>query len=140
MHSSDTTEKELHARGEAVRRQLVGEARFLNSGQTTYADPLMKEFLETTTTAVFGVFWSRPGLDLKTRTLVVCISDITGGHLEELDIHLQMALRMGWSRTELSEAILQLLGYVGAPATRDAMKVASRLFGRLDDVLPEAGE
>lgn len=133
---SDTTEADLHARGEAVRRQLVGDERFAHSAATTYSDPVMKEFLAVTTTSVFGNVWARPGLDLKLRTLIVCISDAATGCFDELDIHLQMALRLGWTREELTEALLQLLGYIGAPRTREALKVASGVFKRQDEGRP----
>ena len=42
-----------------------------------------------------------------------------------------MARRQGWTEEELSEAILHLLGYVGAPLVRDAMLVATRVFTEL---------
>lgn len=133
-------EKALHARGEAVRRQLVGEERFKRSGSTTYADPLMQEFLSVTTTAVFGTLWSRQGIDLKTRTLICVISDAATGREAELDIHLQMALRMGWTRDELKEVLLHLLGYVGAPLARDAMLVLSAVCRRMDNEGERADE
>jgi 4-carboxymuconolactone decarboxylase len=41
---------------------------------------------------------------------------------------LRMALRQGWTETELTEALIHLLGYCGAPAARDALLVASRVF------------
>ncbi len=130
MSTPSFTQDDLHARGEAVRRELVGEERFVKSGAGTYADPMMREFLHVATTSLFGNIWARPGLDLKTRVLVVCISDIATGRFDELDIHLQMAIRQGWTRDELREAILQLLGYVGAPSTREAMKICSEVLHR----------
>ncbi|HVZ45243.1 MAG TPA: carboxymuconolactone decarboxylase family protein [Ramlibacter sp.] len=130
MSTSRFTQEDLHARGEAVRRELVGEERFAKSGSGTYADPMMKEFLHVATTSVFGNIWARPGLDLKLRVLIVCISDIATGAFDELEIHLQMAIRQGWTREELMEAILQLLGYIGAPSTREAMKVCSEVWHR----------
>ena len=39
-----------------------------------------------------------------------------------------MALRQGWTEKELTEALIHLLGYCGAPASRDALLVASRVF------------
>jgi 4-carboxymuconolactone decarboxylase len=39
-----------------------------------------------------------------------------------------MALRQGWTEDELTEVILHLLGYVGAPLVREAMLTASRVF------------
>jgi 4-carboxymuconolactone decarboxylase len=42
-----------------------------------------------------------------------------------------MALRQGWTEEELTEALIQLLGYVGAPLSRDALLVASRVFAEM---------
>ncbi len=130
MTHPNPTEKDLHALGEEVRRKLVGEERFARSGAGSYADPMMKEFLKVATTSLFGNIWARPGLDLKMRTMIICISDIATGRFDELDIHLQMAIRQGWTREEITEAVLQLLGYVGAPSTREAMKIASEVLAR----------
>jgi 4-carboxymuconolactone decarboxylase len=130
MTHPNPTEKDLHALGEEVRRKLVGEERFARSGAGSYADPMMKEFLKVATTSLFGNIWARPGLDLKMRTMIICISDIATGRFDELDIHLQMAIRQGWTREEITEAVLQLLGYVGAPSTREAMKIASDVLAR----------
>ncbi len=136
MNAPLTTEADLHHRGEEVRKQLVGEERFRHSAETTYGDPMMKEFLKVATTSLFGVIWSRPGIDLKMRTLIVCIADIATGCFDELDLHLQMAIRQGWTREEIQEVILQLLGYVGAPSTREAMKVASDVWQRHEKGAP----
>ena len=65
------------------------------------------------------------------RTLVCVVSDAATGREPELAIHLRMALREGWTEAELTEVLLHLLGYVGAPLTRDAMLVASRVFAEM---------
>lgn len=124
-------ESQLHQKGAEVRRKLLGDDWVEKSGRTTYADPVMQKFINVTTEAVFGTLWTRPGLDLKTRTLVCVVSDAATGREPELAIHLRMALRQGWSEDELTEALLHLLGYVGAPLTRDAMLVASRVFAEM---------
>ena len=124
-------ESELHRRGAEVRRKLLGDDWVEKSGRTTYADPVMQKFINVTTEAVFGTLWTRPGLDLKTRTLVCVVSDAATGREPELAIHLRMALRQGWSEEELTEVLLHLLVYVGAPLTRDAMLVASRVFAEM---------
>jgi 4-carboxymuconolactone decarboxylase len=121
-------DSEMHLRGSAVRRQLQGDAWVERASRTTYADPVMRTFIDVVTETVFGALWTRPGLDLKTRTLICVISDAATGHDAELEIHLRMALRQGWTEDELTEALLQLLGYVGAPSTRGALLVASRVF------------
>ena len=77
---------------------------------------------------MFGSLWTRPGIDLKTRTLICVVSDAATGRPEELAIHLQMALRHGWTKDELTEVLLHLLGYVGAPLVREAMLTAKKVF------------
>jgi 4-carboxymuconolactone decarboxylase len=124
-------DSETHRKGAAVRTQLLGEDWVQRQGRTTYADPVMRTFIDVTTEAVFGTLWTRPGLDLKLRTLICVVSDAATGHEAELAIHLRMALRQGWTENELTEALLHLLGYVGAPSVRDAMLVASRVFAEI---------
>ena len=124
-------ESELHRKGAEVRRRLLGDDWVEKSARTTYADPVMRKFIDVTTEAVFGTLWTRPGLDLKTRALVCVVSDAATGREPELAIHLRMALREGWTEEELTEVLLHMLGYVGAPLTRDAMLVASRVFAEM---------
>jgi len=121
-------DSELHAKGAAVRRELLGDARFERSNATTYGHPMMRQFIDIATTSIFGTLWARPGLDLKTRSLVVVASDAATGRVEELAIHLHMALRQGWTQQELTEVLLQLMGYVGAPLVREAMLTAIEVF------------
>jgi len=122
------TVSETYRKGEQVRRQLLGDAEAERIDRTVYADPVMQKFRDVALEGVFGLLWTRPGLDLKTRTLVCVVADAATGRADELAIHLRMALRQGWTEDELTEALLQLVGYVGAPLAREALLTASRLF------------
>jgi 4-carboxymuconolactone decarboxylase len=124
-------ESEAYRRGRQLRRELMGEAFVERVNQTAYADPLMQRFRDLTTETVFGTIWTRPGLDLKTRTLICVVSDAATGCTPELPIHLRMARRQGWTEDELVEALLQLTGYVGAPLIREAMLTATEVFAEL---------
>ena len=115
-------------KGREMRRKLLGDSYVDNIAATTYKDPQMQKFVDLTSETVFGALWTRPGLDLKTRTLITLVSDVSTGREPELAIHLRMALRQGWTEDELTETILHLLGYVGAPLVRDAMLVAVKVF------------
>jgi len=125
------SETETYRKGAALRRTLLGDEYVERANQKSYADPMMRTFIDVATEAVFGTLWTRPGLDLKTRTLICVISDAATAHEAELEIHLRMALRQGWTEEQLGEALLQLLGYCGAPAARDAMLIASRVFAQV---------
>lgn len=119
--------EDRNAIGAAVRRRLLGDKR-LGELSTTYQDPAMKAFIDVSTDMIFGSLWSRPGLDIKTRILIVCVSDTATGRTGVLGEHIRMAMNEGWTETELTEMLLQLIGYVGAPYVRDAMMIASKIF------------
>ncbi|HEX6610406.1 MAG TPA: carboxymuconolactone decarboxylase family protein [Hyphomicrobiaceae bacterium] len=121
-------QSELYTKGEAIRRQLRGDAEFERNKREYDADPVMKKFIDVATETVFGALWARPGLDIKTRTLVCVVSDAATGRHPELDIHLRFALKQGWTEDELTEVLLHLSGYVGVPLIREAMLVAKDVF------------
>ena len=119
---------ELYEKGMAKRRQLMGDAAVEAAGKGVYADPVMQKFLDVAVENVFGNLWTRPGLDDKTRALICVISDICTGREPELELHLRMALRQGWTEDELIEVLLHLSGYIGVPIIRESMLVASKVF------------
>ena len=122
---------ETHRKGQELRRQLMGDAFVERANQTVYADPIMKKFIDVATETVFGTLWTRPGLDLKTRTLVCVVSDAATARTPELAIHLRMARRQGWTEDELIEVLLHLSGYVGVPLIREAMLTAKEVFAEM---------
>ena len=121
-------ESELYRKGAEIRRQLLGDAAVEASAKGLYSDPVMKKFIDVAIENVFGALWGRPGLDIKTRALVCVVSDTCTARESELALHLRMALRQGWSEDELTEVLLHLSGYIGVPAIRGAMQVASKVF------------
>lgn len=122
---------ETHRKGQELRRQLMGDAYVERINQTVYADPVMKKFMDVAAETVFGALWTRPGLDLKTRTLICVVSDAATGRAPELAIHVRMALRQGWTEDELVEVLLHLSGYVGVPLTREALLTAKDVFAEM---------
>ena len=121
----------LREKGRAMRRKLMGEAYAKKLDGSVYTDPIMEKFAEGTQESIFGSLWTRPGLDLKTRALICVISDAVTGRVEELKLHLRFACNQGWTEDELSEALLHLTGYVGAPLVRGALLTAVELFKEL---------
>jgi 4-carboxymuconolactone decarboxylase len=122
------SKSELYQKGEAMRRKLRSDAEFEKNKSEYGADPQTQKFIDLATETVFGALWARPGLDLKTRTLVCVITDATMGRHAELDIHLRMALKQGWTEDELIEVFLHMSGYVGVPLVREAIFVARDVF------------
>ena len=125
------TDSPLRAKGRAMRRNLMGAAYADKLDQQLCADPIMEKFAALTQETLFGTLWTRPGLDLKTKTLICVISDTATGRAPELKLHIRFARNHGWTEDELVESILHLLGYVGAPLVREALLVARETFAEM---------
>src|SRR3546814_6422767 len=88
------TESENLKKGREMRRQLMGDALVERMAKNTYdGNPLMKKFGDYATEAVFGMLWTRPGLDLKTKTLICVVSDAATARWPEIAIHMRLADR-----------------------------------------------
>lgn len=72
---------------------------------------------------IYGEIWSRPGLDLKSRSLGVVAAMLALDKPNEMRIHLNGALNVGWTRTELRELFFLLGYYAGFPAAIEALKL-----------------
>ena len=121
-------ESENYKKGTEIRRRLMGAAYADKMNKSVYDDPMMQKFGDYAREAVFGMLWSRPGLDMKTRALICVVSDTPQARWPELAIHLRMARNEGWTEDELSEALMHLCGYIGLPAVREAMLIAKEVF------------
>ncbi len=87
------------------------------------------DFARMTVDWAFGGVMSQPGLDLRTRQLVLIASCVTLGYaMPQLRAHTEAALEAGASETEVVEMILQLLFYAGGPAVRNALVLADEVF------------
>lgn len=125
------SESENYRKGSEIRTTLMGEKYADRMAKSVYDDPMMKKFGDYAREAVFGMLWSRPGLDLKTKTLICVISDTAQARWPELAIHLRMARGQGWTEDELSEALMHLCGYIGLPSVREALLTAKEVFEEL---------
>jgi 4-carboxymuconolactone decarboxylase len=77
----------------------------------------------------FGEVINRPGLDLKTREIAMLASCISLGHaVPQLKAHIEAALNVGVTRTEVVETIIQIAFYAGFPAATNAMYIAKEVF------------
>ena len=119
---------ETYKKGAAARLDVMGPAMAEKMAKTVYTGPVMETFADYATEAVFGMLWTRPGLDHKTRAMITLSSDVCNQCWPELEIHLRFALNLGWTEEELTEALLHLGGYIGVPTVREAMLIADRVF------------
>jgi len=78
---------------------------------------------------IFGEIWARPGLDLRSRSLVVLGILIALRASDQLEFHIPAALKHGLTVAELEEVIYQASGYAGMPAAANARAVAVKILG-----------
>jgi 4-carboxymuconolactone decarboxylase len=115
------TEDELYQRGFETRAKVLSPEYIASMQQTP--SPLLQEFMQYTIKGAWGGVWSRPGLELKIRSLLSVTSLAILNRPHELRIHLRGALNLGWTVEELREVFLHLSPYAGSPVTLDGLMV-----------------
>ncbi len=83
---------------------------------------------EYATEACWGMVWTRPGLERKTRSLInlAMISALNRPH--ELKLHVKAAFNNGVTKDEIKEVLLQVATYCGVPAGVDSFRIAEEAF------------
>jgi 4-carboxymuconolactone decarboxylase len=82
----------------------------------------------------FGDVYSRPGLDLRAREIaVVAALSAMGNAAPQLKVHIQGALNVGVTRTEVIEIIMQMAVYAGFPAALNGISAAREVFAADDE-------
>lgn len=118
-------QEELLARGLDVTSKLWGDRA--GAGGLP-AHKVAPEFFRLVTQFVFGMFWSRPNLDLRSRSLCTVAQLAALGRTEELKGHLAGALRLGIKREELIEVLMQTACYAGVPAAVTSLNAAAEVL------------
>lgn len=88
----------------------------------------------------YDTVYERPGLDLKTRELLACALLASLGSPPELRTHLRGALRAGATETEVREALLFCVPYLGFPRVVAAFTQLEELLEAATKSPPSAGE
>jgi 4-carboxymuconolactone decarboxylase len=108
--------------GMAMRRTVLGDAHVDRA--VAAATPLTADFQDLITRYAWGEIWSRPGLDSRTRRILVIGTLLALGHWEELEMHVRAALRSNeLTEADVKEIVLQQAIYCGVPAANAAFRV-----------------
>jgi 4-carboxymuconolactone decarboxylase len=119
-------EKQRREAGLAVRRSVLGRAHVDRS--LAEADAFTAEFQDLITRYVWGEIWTRPGLEVRTRRILVLGTLIALSRWDELRLHARAALQSGdLSSADLKEIVLQQCMYCGVPAARTAFEALREL-------------
>jgi 4-carboxymuconolactone decarboxylase len=122
-------EKERREAGMNVRRKVLGDAHVDRASANT--TPLTAEFQDLITRYAWGEIWTRPGLDQRTRRVLVLGTLIALGRFEEFRMHSAAALREGgFTQADLKEIVLQQAVYCGVPAANSAFEILREITER----------
>jgi 3-oxoadipate enol-lactonase/4-carboxymuconolactone decarboxylase len=113
-------------RGMSVRRAVLGDAHVDRA--TAAITPETADFQDFITRYAWGEVWARPQLTRAQRSIATLASLVTGGHENELRMHVRAALRNGLTRTEIAEVIHHTALYAGLPAANSALAAMREVF------------
>ncbi|CAM3650067.1 carboxymuconolactone decarboxylase family protein [Polaromonas hydrogenivorans] len=114
-----------YEKGLATRRQVMGE-EFVAKALASVTD-FTRPIQEHITAKAWGDVWQRPGLDLKTRSLITVAMLTALGKQNELRGHLRGALNNGATPAELQEVLLHAAIYCGVPTAVEAFRTAAEV-------------
>jgi len=87
------------------------------------------DFVDMTIEWAMQGIMARPGLDLLTREYLLIASCTTLGHtIPQLKAHIDAALKLGASKQQIVEVILQMTFYAGGAAVSNALTYAKEVF------------
>lgn len=80
----------------------------------------------------FGDIYSRTSLNLREREIAtVAMLTALGGREPQLQVHLNAALNVGLTPTEIEEVILQTIPYAGFPTAINAMNLLKKVSAQI---------
>lgn len=115
--------------GMAKRRAVLGDAHVDRS--LARATDFNRDFQDLITRYAWAAVWTRPGLDTRTRRLLVLVIMAALGRWEEFSMHARAGLECELEPCDLKEALLQTAIYAGVPAANTGFKVAAEIIDRL---------
>ncbi len=124
-----------YERGMALRRQVLG-ADYVD-GSLAKANDFMMAFQDMTTEWCWGYGWGRPGLDLKTRSMINLAMLSALNRAAEVRLHVKGAIANGVTPDEIKEILIQVGIYCGIPAALDSFKVANEVLTDLGEISSE---
>lgn len=110
--------------GRALMRRMMGEEFATKMEAGAASERFGADVTKMAIEFAFGATWSRPGMELKTRSTVIIAVLIAQGQPEELKNHIRFGLNNGLTERDIQEIIIQTLPYVGFPAVSTALRAA----------------
>jgi 4-carboxymuconolactone decarboxylase len=131
----ETNAEQSVGRGDA-RAMLFGADRANASRPITEElAPVVKEISDE---CLWGKVWADETLDLRTRSIVTVTTLLAQERFDYVRIHMHGARRIGITRDELSQVVVQMLFYTGLPMVHEALRIVDAVYSAPADELPPA--
>ena len=119
--------KRLYDAGLKIRRVVLGDDWVDRS--IANVTPFNADFQAMITRIAWQEIWTRPGLDHRTRRLLVLAITAALGRWEEFRLHVKAGLEQdGFSIDELKETLMQTAIYAGVPAANTGFAEAAAVL------------
>lgn len=118
------------ARGDAVRRRVVGASHVDREGAAT--SPHRQAFERYLTGAAWADVWDDGQLEQPVRSLVTVCLLAAGGHARQLEVHLRAARDAGIPAETLAAGLMHVAIYAGLPAANLGIATLDRVYAQAD--------
>ncbi len=119
-------EEERYQKGSEIQNPLYGDE--IKQSMEGLPDGMGADVARFLTEVCFGDFYTREGLDVKTRELLFISALVTTGNTTTLKSHIKGSLKAGNSEETVTAAIIQVLPYVGFPNTLAALRTLKEVL------------
>ena len=123
-------EDEQYEKGIRQFARMVGEDR-IDALRQRFAS-LSPDFERCVMGFIGGEIWSRPQLDLRTRSLCSIAILAALGRTNALELNLEMAINNGATRQEIIECFFQVAIYAGFAAAWDGLSKADTVYKAME--------
>ena len=121
----------LFKAGLVNRRRVLGDA-WVDASLENRTD-FNADFQAMITRIAWHEIWGRPGLDDRTRRLLVLAITASLGRWEEFALHVRSGLSQGgFTKDELKEVLMQTAIYAGVPAANTGFAEAGKIIAELE--------
>jgi len=129
LQAHESTSEDVFEAGLEVRRRVLGDAHVDKAIAST--TNFNEDFQALITRYAWGTIWRRPGLDYRTRRLLVLAMTVALGRWEEFRLHVKAGLLHGLEICDIKEVLLQAAVYAGVPAANTGFHIAQEEIEKL---------
>ncbi|MFZ9686259.1 MAG: 4-carboxymuconolactone decarboxylase [Gemmobacter sp.] len=121
---------DLHARGIATRRAVLGDAHVARAeaAMTAFDEPFQRLITE----GAWGSVWSDATISRRERSMLTLALLAATGNFDEIPMHIRATANTGATREDVMQAFLHVAIYAGVPRANHAIKLAKAAYAEME--------